>query len=88
MGGLLSWSKEKFGAVTHELEQIRKRLQELEAQPLSTDRGELEITQAEIGRTRGNDVALKILYFLVKGRRSKREIFSPQSYCTSKEKPH
>jgi hypothetical protein len=45
MACLTSWSRDKFGAVTRELEKLRKRLEELTARGNLSDKKEEEETQ-------------------------------------------
>jgi hypothetical protein len=42
MSNLSNWSREKFGGVTHELEKLRKRMEELISRINAVDRKELE----------------------------------------------
>jgi hypothetical protein len=48
MGSLTRWSKDKFGAVTQELEQLCSRLQELESQPSGTARNNIDTTRVRL----------------------------------------
>jgi hypothetical protein len=45
MSNLSNWSHEKFGGMTHELEKLRKRIEELTGQNNVVDRKELEQTR-------------------------------------------
>jgi hypothetical protein len=90
IGSLTRWSKDKFGAMTRELEQLRSRLQELESQPSETARNEIDTTRVRLDEL----LYREEMMWLQRSRISwlqeadSNTVFSSKSDCSGKKESH